>query len=174
MADPFVGLFDKQAEGRPLNTYYGDLHRQLERAKKKVGLWSWILEVPSQMCAVLSLKSELNCQLKTAYEEKDHQTLQHLKEQLLPSLFQEVERLRDMHYEQWMKVNKPFGWEVLDIRYGGLMARIRTTGRKLSDYLEGHILDLPELEEARLPFSSRKNGYVRCNEYRNIASANPL
>ncbi|MEC3884006.1 beta-N-acetylhexosaminidase [Halobacillus sp. HZG1] len=172
--DPFVGLFDKQGEGLPLNTYYGDLHRQLEEAKKKVGTWSWILEVPGQICAVLSLKSELNHQLKTAYEEKDSLALQQMKEQLLPNLFLEVERLRDIHYEQWMKVNKPFGWEVLDIRYGGLMARIRTAIRRLSDYLRGHIPDLPELEEARLPFSSRENGYVRCNDYQRIASANPL
>ena len=49
-----------------------------------------------------------------------------------------------------MEYNKPFGWEVYDIRYGGLLARFDTVKERLGAYLAGETDRLEELEERRL------------------------
>ena len=49
-----------------------------------------------------------------------------------------------------MTYNKPFGWEVHDIRYGGMMARFETVQLRLGAYLDGSLERIEELEEERL------------------------
>ena len=48
-----------------------------------------------------------------------------------------------------MRGCSPFGWSRLDLRYGGLIARLETAGYRLGEYLEGRLSELPELEAAR-------------------------
>ena len=50
-----------------------------------------------------------------------------------------VKELRFAHRYQWLKMNKPFGWEVIDIRYGGLLNRLDTATARVNDYLNGEI-----------------------------------
>lgn len=45
-----------------------------------------------------------------------------------------------------MKDHKPFGWEVLDLRYGGLRARLETMHERVVAYLAGEEDSIPELE----------------------------
>lgn len=57
-----------------------------------------------------------------------------------------VKDLRIAHRQQWMKTCSPFGWSRLDLRYGGLTARVETAGHRLGQYLAGSLSELPELE----------------------------
>ena len=51
-----------------------------------------------------------------------------------------------------MKDNKPFGFEIHDIRFGGLMARLESARETVRAYLNGEIARIEELEEPRLPY----------------------
>ena len=57
-----------------------------------------------------------------------------------------------------MKYNKPFGWEVHDIRYGGQIMRFCTVKERISDYINGKIDSIAELEEERLRFDCAPEG----------------
>lgn len=48
-----------------------------------------------------------------------------------------------------MKTCSPFGWSRLDLRYGGLTARLETAVHRLGQYLDGSLSELPELEVHR-------------------------
>lgn len=61
-----------------------------------------------------------------------------------------IAALRLAHRSAWMKYYKSFGWEVFDIRYGGLMQRFDTTKMLLGQYIRGVIAKIDELEEDRL------------------------
>ena len=50
-----------------------------------------------------------------------------------------------------MKENKPFGFEVQDIRIGGLIQRLKTAEKRIGEYINGESDCIPELEETRLP-----------------------
>ena len=44
---------------------------------------------------------------------------------------------------------KPFGYELLDIRIGGVITRLKSAGRRIERYLAGDIMRLEELEEKK-------------------------
>ncbi len=72
------------------------------------------------------------------------------------SEIQEIkENLKAFHEafrSQWMKENKGFGMEVIDLRLGGLASRTDTVVRVLNDYLSGRVDKIYELEEERLEY----------------------
>ena len=78
---------------------------------------------------------------------------------------------------QWLATYKPFGWEVLDLRYGGVLARIDTAIYRIEQYLSGEINKLEELEQTRLGFDMNPRpdnaGFGRGNTYQRIATACP-
>ena len=59
--------------------------------------------------------------------------------------------------EQWMRENKPQGFEAHDIRLGGLVYRIRHCKERIEAYIEGSLSSIEELEETLLDFLG--NGY---------------
>ncbi|MDD2630212.1 MAG: beta-N-acetylhexosaminidase [Limnochordia bacterium] len=173
--DPLLGLFDKHAEGHSLGQYYGELEQRFNHWKNSLPQWSLVFEVPEKMAAVLKIKAEIGLRMTEAYQQKDHQGLKGIMEEDLPSLQALVEQLRTTHRKQWFATYKPFGWEILDIRYGGVLSRIDSAKWRLQQYLAGDVPELPELEEERLSFNGREPAtIIRCNQYTKIASANPF
>ncbi|WP_221565860.1 hypothetical protein [Alkalihalobacillus sp. TS-13] len=172
--DPLLGLFDHQTDGVPLNEFYSTLETKLKNQKKRAGEWGSLFDVPIGICSVLSIKSELGSKMKGCYGSDDHDGLRKIANEDLPELLRRVGQLRRLYYEQWMFHNKPFGWEVMDMRYGGLSNRLETTKLRLVDYLEGRISSISELEDDRLPFTidHRSRRYVRSNVYQKIVTPN--
>ena len=50
---------------------------------------------------------------------------------------------------------KPFGYEILDIKIGGVITRLKSTGYRIDNYLNGNMLRLEELGEERLPYFTK-------------------
>ena len=76
---------------------------------------------------------------------------------------------------------KPFGYEILDIKIGGVITRLKSTGYRIDNYLNGNVLRLEELEEERLPYftkgmDKRENLWNRiisgCDLYENSSDFN--
>jgi len=174
--DPLLGIFDKHVGGIDIQIYFKEMGSKLEQAKDLAGAWEELFDVPIQLCSVLAVKSELGIKLKKAYDAQNKNELEHIALRVLPDLEERVKRLWGLHYKQWMKTHKPFGWEVLDIRYGGLLARIHTAIQRIKGYLAGDITTISELEEERLSFfaTATGKGTGRCNLYRMIASPNEI
>ena len=89
-------------------------------------------------------------QLRQAYGSGDRQKLKALAEKitetvaLLDKFYREFKR-------QWNTDNKPFGFEVQDIRLGGLRMRLLHCRGIINDYLGGKTQNIPELEQEILP-----------------------
>ncbi|MBE9915412.1 beta-N-acetylhexosaminidase [Paenibacillus donghaensis] len=174
--DVLLGLFDKQIEGLPLSDHYARLeHKFRQRRDASAGL-DYLLDVPEKLCRVLAVKSELGIALKQAYDAKDTDKLRQLAMEVLPELSERVNSLRIAHRKQWHEMYKPFGWEVLDIRYGGIISRLDSATSRLLDYVEGRVGRLEELEQERLPYSSHTSdqgkGVGWSSYYYRIASPN--
>lgn len=52
----------------------------------------------------------------------------------------------------WMAEAKPFGYELLDLKLGGVIIRLESTRRRLRSFLDGEVSRLEELEAERLPY----------------------
>jgi len=110
--------------------------------------------VPEKLCAVLKLKSEIGITLKQAYDSKDYDKLRHLAMNELTAIAEAVRELRIAHRSQWLCMFKPFGWEVIDIRYGGVISRLDTASFRIMDDVEGRMARIEELEQERLVYST--------------------
>ncbi|WP_068613266.1 beta-N-acetylhexosaminidase [Paenibacillus tuaregi] len=174
--DVLLGLFDKQIEGLELNSHYADLEQRIHSRRNPEAALDYLFEMPEKLAAVLKQKSEFGIALKRAYDAKDAGTLRAMAVNGLPAIAETVRELRAAHRTQWLRMFKPFGWEVIDIRYGGVLTRLDTAAVRITDYVEGRIPRIEELEQERLVYSTANRfnhkGVGWCSYYYRMASPN--
>lgn len=173
--DILMGLFDKNIEGLALENHYTELAKKMEANAERNGRFNFLFEFYAKVCATLASKSELGIKLRQAYLAKDTGALKKISSETLPLLADRVAALRENHRALWMAIDQPPGWEVLEVRYGALLARINTARWRIDEYLAGRLLRIAELEQERLPWQGKDglNDLV-CNSYDRIASASRL
>ena len=147
--DPMVGLVDSHIAGFEMRSYYRDVTAQLTQAVEEAGMFRPAYEVVLRLSEVLEQKVDFGVRLKAAYDADDRETLREMVTEC-DLIGQRIAELRRAHRRAWMADNKPFGWEVHDIRYGGLIARFDTVKERLEAYLDGTVTRMEELEEERL------------------------
>ena len=172
--DLLTGLYDKNIEGLPLDSHYKKLAREMGNASARNGRFNQLFQFNASVADVLSIKSELGLKLTRAYLEKNTALLEQLKEATLPELFTKVVNLRKLHRALWMSTCKPIGFDIIDMRYGALLARITSAKETLSDYLNGTIDKIEELEQERLPYSGSSEEGIYNNCYGDIVSASRI
>ncbi|TXK83819.1 beta-N-acetylhexosaminidase [Paenibacillus sp. N3.4] len=174
--DVLLGLFDKQIEGLEMSAHYAQVEKEIHSRRVNDAELDYLFDVPEKLCRVLKSKSEIGIELKRAYDAKDTDTLRRIATEVLPAIAEAVKELRSAHRTQWLRMFKPFGWEVIDIRYGGVVNRLDTASMRIFDYLEGRILQIEELEQDRLLYSTTNRftnkGVGWCSYYYRMASPN--
>ncbi len=176
--DPLIGLVDKHIEGVDTISYYRKTTAEIKQAMVNKGVFTSAFEVIYDLSSLLENKADFGVRLKAAYDAKDNFALSALLGEC-DTIIGKIKKLRDDHRASWFEYNKPFGWEVHDIRYGGLISRFETVKVRLTDYLVGEIEHIEELEAKRLPFSglpeNAKNfGGFHWYGYTSLATASRL
>lgn len=174
--DPLISRFDKNIEGLKLNEHYEELAEKLKELVDSEKPLNSLFEFYHQLAVVLSTKSEFSLKVKKVYDKEDEAGLREALE-VADQLVDSIEILRLAHRRVWMDYNKPFGWESIDIRYGGLVARMKSTVDTLSDYLDGKLEKIAELEEDRIEFiapQGNTEGTIGHLFYKNIVTPGRL
>ena len=177
--DPLIGLIDKHVEGLDIRAYYEGVTTELTAASADKGAFAPAFDVILKLSSLLENKTDFGVRLKKAYDVKDTVALAAMAEEC-GLIIDKISALRASHRDSWMQYNKPFGWEVHDIRYGGLIARFDTAKRRLQAYLTGEIDRIEELEAVRECFdgkpdtAERFDGRFLWNPYRSLSTAGIL
>lgn len=172
--DILSGLFDKNIENCPLTEHYEKLTAFFKEAATRNGRYNSVFELAEKLCSVFSIKAMAGVELYDAYHAGNRAVLTDYADNKLPELIQRVYTLRNCHKEQWFEMNKAFGWDILDLHYGGLVMRIQCAIERIHDYLDGKVANLEELEEKRLSYTSN-NSYPQYNNfYGKICSASRI
>jgi len=161
--DILTGLLDKNYEDAHLDAHYEKVAEKLKAAIGRNGAYDSMFEYAYLVAHTLAKKSEMGLRLTAAYRTGDRETLTRLCEIELPDLLERVRAQRLCHMKNWMAIYKPFGWDVMDMRYGSLMARIDSAIREVRAYLDGEIDCIEELAAERLYFE--KAGPRGLNRY---------
>ena len=104
-----------------------------------------------RLAELLEKKADFGVRLKKAYDAADKEALRGFIAEC-DEIIERIRALTEAHKKAFFTFNKPFGWELHDIRYGGMILRFTTTKERILGYLNGEYDRLPELEEVRLPF----------------------
>ncbi|MBF8970536.1 beta-N-acetylhexosaminidase [Streptococcus sp. NLN76] len=131
--------------------YFDSLVPKLEHLTKSAHDLAYLFDTQAKLCRLLARKTRVTHVLRQAYES---QNLQLLEQQMseLEQLKQDLKEFHQVVSQQWMQENKIFGLDTLDLRLGGLAARIQRAQNRLQDYVSGNLDKLEELEEEILPF----------------------
>ncbi len=150
--DPLVGLMDAHVKGLDTQSFYKNVTAQLEQVKV-AGLLAPAITVIRNLSVLLERKADFGVRMKEAYDTQDRSQLAALAEECA-EIRGRIAALRESHRLAWMEYYKPFGWEVHDIRYGGLLMRFDTVQARLGAYLDGSIEHIEELEAERCRFDT--------------------
>lgn len=112
-------------------------------------------EMLASLCALLSVKSCVSTDAYEAYQSGDRESLRVIAEITLPSVHERLANFRKAVEKCWMQEFKRSGYEVLDLRLGGISARVEHAIGQIKDYLEGEITEIEEMEETRLSFNNK-------------------
>lgn len=150
--DPFLGIRDAMCSSDDCS-YYENLAKKFKEISIK-GDFEYLFNFYEKLCHVLSIKSDLGVRTRKAYTDKNYSELKVISDDYNVT----VERIRELHKVhqiRWYKDNKPHGFDVQDIRIGGLIQRLTSCKERLDMFVEGEISSIPELEE---PVINKTNG----------------
>jgi hypothetical protein len=171
--DVLMGIYDSTVNDN-YPTYFSQTARKLE-INAKNNEFSYLFDCSASLCRVLEIKCVLGKKTRKAYEMGDKKELK----SLLKEYGKLVERIEDFYQKfrlLWNIENKSIGFEVMDIRLGGLIMRIKNAERAIRRYVEGDIKKIDELEEKSTIYYSEEfiGKAVYAPEYKKIVTVNRL
>ena len=172
--DILTGLFDKNIEGLPMDAHYAKLAGMLSPACERSGECNSMFAFCREAARVLAVKSEMGLRLTAAYKAGDREALRRFAADELPSLAERVKELRRVHMAHWYEIYKPIGWDIIDMRYGALLARIQSAADVVGMYLDGKLDAIQELDEPRLPYNGEEGVATYAGFYNRIVSASRI
>lgn len=150
--DNLLGMFDHHIQGLDTASYYGELAKHLESCVKTSPAYQGLFTYYQLLAEILSEKADLGIRIKNAYDQKDLSTLDRICEEIIPRLTKKMWHLKLLREQLWLHDAKPFGYELLDIKLGGVITRLESNRRRIRSYLDGNVPSLEELEQPRLPY----------------------
>lgn len=102
------------------------------------------------MMRSLYYKWRLPLDIWEAYRQQNKQLLQNIIEKKLEPLCKVLAETAKARRRLWMDECTSFGSEVLDHRFGAMLMRLDVTKEALTDYVQGKIQRIDELEDERL------------------------
>ena len=168
--DILEGLFDANIDGPAVRAFYEDLTRRYEASVGRNGSFNDLMRFYYLTSRVLEIKADLGIRLREAYLAKDREELEKIQKSILPELGERVTALKAFHRDLWADTYQLFGWDIMDLRYGGILSRIETAICRIGRYLSGSEEALMELDEPRLYYNGKEGIPAYTNYYEDIAT----
>lgn len=170
-SDPFFGFLDRTTIGIAPGAFSA-VKERLQTGTKS-GKYGYIFRTLMTLCDVLEKKATLGLRTREVYRRRDREELAALVED-----YRATERYLEVFYKcfsaQWDRECRENGFENHDIRFGGLLRRLRHCREILSDYASGKSAAIPALEEDILPYLSAADGdALMYNDWLYMSSVHP-
>ena len=155
-SDPFVSYLDAvHKDGQ--DEIYASLADEYRKYAKKSRKWGYVFDAHAKMCAVFATKYSLGVKTRAAYKNGDKSELLRLAKEDYTLLYKQLNEYLAAFRKQWYTENKPFGFDVQEIRIGGIITRVDSCKKRLIAYCKGEINEIPELAEELLPLRSNES-----------------
>ena len=159
--DPLVELFEADMAGLGSQSErFAALAPLYARYARENPEYRLLFDFYAALAHALSLKCAWHEGAAEAVRRKDRERAAALAEGL-PAAMDAVQALRAVWRRLWESTNRPQGFEVIDLRLGGVAARLATAEEKMRAFADGVVNDIPELAEPSLPFLRRPDGSLR-------------
>lgn len=171
--DLLSGLFDYNIKDISMREHYEKLAENFKNVSTNDDSLKRMFELYYLVCRALAYKAEAGVRLLEAYRAGKNNLSEYLTS-YLPEMKKRVNDLHEFHRSEWMQTYKHHGWNVLDMRYAAVEARVDTAKALIEAYLTGEISKIEELEEKRLPYNGTEGIPCYANHYGRICSASRI
>ena len=144
-SDPFLGLFDLTVKENDESVYLSH-YRKLKSMKNRMKDYGYLCDYYGQLCKVLYYKTTIGINSRKYYQERKEEQYVALLKQYDNSI-KELVKFIEAFRIAWYKENKPHGFDVQDIRLGGILQRLKSCKQRLVDLHNNKIDRIEELEE---------------------------
>ncbi|CIO69376.1 glycosyl hydrolase family 20 (GH20) protein [Streptococcus pneumoniae] len=176
--DILCPILDQHMTPEQDKPHFAQAARTIADIKEKAGNYAYLFETQAQLNAILSSKVDVGRRIRQAYQADDKESLQQIARQELPELRSQIEDFHALFSHQWLKENKVFGLDTVDIRMGGLLQRIKRAESHIEVYLAGQLDRIDELEVEILPFTDfyadKDFAATTANQWHTIATASTI
>ncbi len=152
--DCLMGIFDCTVRENDGKTYAEHAARLQKFSKHKK--WGYMFASAAALCFALALKANLGIETHKAYASNNRVALEKIARNDYGELLRRVRKFHGLFRTAWLTENKPQGFEVQDVRLGGLCGRIESCRKTLLAYLGGKTETVPELDEKQIDLSGEK------------------
>ena len=147
---------------------YAGIKSKLRRLGKTSN-YKYIFDSLADLSDLMSYKYGLGIELRKAYAANDKAQLSELAARIGTAV-KKAEKFYKSFKTLWFKENKASGFDVQDIRLGGLIRRMESCRERIKQYIDG---DIKEIEELEAPFIEEREKKAECwNNWIMTASAN--
>ncbi len=140
--DVFLGLLDTTIPDS-CQADYEELASLLKDASA-LPKWGYLFDTQYRLSAVIAKKGRLGIAIREAYLANDREGMKKLAAEVL-AVKDLVADFYKAFRKQWFAENKGYGFEVQDIRLGGLMQRLKHCAERMYAYADGQIESIEEL-----------------------------
>ncbi len=151
--DCFVGKYNTAVE-KGYEKNYEVFAKKLEAVARKKGKFQYLFVARKAYCEVMQLKYNLGNYTREVYAQGKSAFKGAIKRYKI--LLRRVQKFYKALKVQWMTDNKPVGFEIQDIRVGGLICRLSDCIERMKDYVTGKTQSIPELETELLDVFGNK------------------
>jgi hypothetical protein len=152
---------------------YKEYAKALHETARKSLKYRYVFDTAAKLCEVLEIKYELGLRTRKAYEAGDKTELKRLAENEYTEVKKRLSVFIRAFEKQWMRDNKPHGFDVQEMRLGALLYRIDSCRRRILSYANGKIDRIEELDEKLLPYK-KKNSIFQFNQAPITATVNTI
>ena len=172
--DCFVGKYNTATE-KGYEKNYRVYAKRLADCAKREGNFQYLFAARKAYCEVMELKYNLGNNTREAYAQGKDEMLCMIR--TYKTLLRRLRKFYKLFRAQWCVDNKPIGFEIQDVRIGGMICRISDCIDRMNDYVNGKTLSIPELETEYLDvFGGKKNVEWKMMEesvyYKDMVSVN--
>lgn len=143
--------------------YFTECAETLGALAKRKSAFANVFAFEAELCRTVAMKAPFTAEIKSAYDAGDKEKLAVLCAKL-PALAAQIGKFHRAYEKYWLSYNKRSGFELFDMRLGGLKQRIISVKRILEDYISGKTQKIEQLEEERLPLFKGGENTVVCNK----------
>lgn len=150
--DVLLGLFDENYKNEPLGEIYAKAYEKMKMLASQ-GDMEYLFEYYRQLTKTLIQKWDIGIRLEKAYSKNDKKELLKLANEI-KVIRVEIEKTYKLFADVWLCDNKAFGLDIVDLRFGGVIARCDRAAKRVLDYVEGELEGIEELEEKKLLYNN--------------------
>lgn len=159
--DPLIQLFEADMEGIDQSGHFASLVQKYARYAVENPEYSLLFNFYTALAHALALKSRWHETAGPIVRGGDRERAAALAQDV-PAIVDALGTLRVIWRQLWESTNKPNGFEIIEVRLGGVTARMSTAGEKMAAFASGELPTIEELLEASLITKRRPDHSIGC------------